>query len=402
MNTERPRIHGLFSTVITIILSVAATLIMVSVINGGTVFFPASPDNREAVEALGEVVSSIKSEFYGELPNDETLVNAASKGMVSTLNDPYAQYFTASEYDSYRRDINGSYSGLGVLISVPDENGALITEVYEDSPAETAGIISGDIVTHVDGVSVIGMDMSALSNALSGEIGDVLQITILRNDETMELSVTLGEVIVHNVHYEMIDTTGYIIIDMFSESAPNDFDNAIASLKNDGMNSLIIDLRDNPGGSLNSVIRIADSILNEGVIVSIGKSMDDRDLITYEAEDGGIGVPIAVLVNGNSASASEILAAAITENNVGAVIGTQTYGKGIVQTSMPMEYGSWLKLTTDAYFTPDGNNIHGFGVTPDIEVTPPEGGITDRNGDIQLWTAIDYVLMQLEQNAISQ
>lgn len=401
MEYKNKRTYGLFSIILTLILSVAATLLFVSAVNGGVIFFPELGSDRNAILAIGEVISTVKSEFYGEQPTDEMLISSASKGIVSTLNDPYAQYFTDSEYDSYRRDLNGSYSGLGILVTAPDEVGALISGVYDDSPAAAAGLKKDDIITHINGESVIGLELSELSEALSGDDGDTVQLTVLRNNEPIDIQVTYGAVIVHNVHHEMIGETGYILIDMFSSNAPEDFDAALEDLKAGGMNSLIIDLRDNPGGSLNSVIDISDSILNEGTIVSVGKSMSDRNLITYVAEEGGIGVPMAVLVNGNSASASEILAAAIKENGVGAVIGTQTYGKGIVQTSMHMEKGGWLKLTTDAYFTPDGNNIHGSGVTPDIVVEAPAGGVMSRDDDIQLWTAIDYVMMQLEQNAIS-
>lgn len=394
--------RGLFPIVITAILSVAATLLTVFIVNGGVIFFPGLGARYDAVMGIGEVISTVNTEFYGEQPTDEMLISSAAKAIVSSLNDPYAQYFTADEYDSYRRNINGSYSGLGIMVTVPDDTGSLIVGVYEDSPAAAAGLKTDDIITHVNDNAVAGIEMSELSDMLSGADGDTIKLTVLREGSKIELQATFGAVIVHNVHHEMIDSTGYILIDMFSDSAPDDFDAAINDLKAAGMDSLVIDLRNNPGGSLNSVIAIADSLLNEGTIVSIGRSMTDRNLITYEAESGGISVPVAVLVNENSASASEILAAAVKENGIGAVIGTQTYGKGIVQTSMPMRSGGWLKLTTDAYFTPDGNNIHGSGVTPDIIIEAPEGGALNRDDDIQLWTAIDYVMTQLEMNAIAQ
>ncbi len=349
--------------------------------------------------ALDEVADKIEEEFYADVPSRDTLAAGAASGMLNTLNDQYARYYTAEEYDEYLTSINGEYHGIGMVVSQPDDAGAEVIEVYEGSPAETAGIRAGDVITHIAGTSTANMPLDELSALIAGQ-GDVaVELSYLRGSETVEVTVYSGEITVKHVKNSLLkENTGYISISMFSGNCSEEFEEAIGQLKENGIKSLVIDLRNNPGGSLDIVVDVADRLLGRGMrIVSVGsEDSDDKDV--YEAGGKAIGIPVAVLVNESSASASEILAAAIQENGIGAVVGTRTFGKGIVQTTMPVEStGGWLKLTTDAYYTPKGNNIHGVGITPDIyaelseEYQNMEIEQIEREQDAQLWAALNYV-----------
>jgi carboxyl-terminal processing protease len=354
-----------------ICITFAATLTFVYLFNDGVVFIPKSQfgDVNQAL-MVGEIANYIDNYFYGEAPTTQELMDTAARAMVASLNDPYAEYFTPEEWDEYYNAFYGGFTGLGIVITPPDDVGVKISTVMEDSPAEKAGVKSGDIITLVNGETVVGVDDATLSEMLAGEEGEKVDLTILRGKETLTITVTYGMVMLKYVHSEMIETTGYILIDMFGDTTDIDFQNAIDDLTEQGMTSLVVDLRDNPGGSLISVVECVDSILNEGRITSVGRNPEDEDTEKFDAIEGGISVPLVVLVNGNSASASEIFAAAIKENNAGIIIGNRTYGKGIVQTTLPLaSSGGFLKITTDAYFTPKGNNIHGKGVEPDITVS---------------------------------
>ena len=216
-------------------------------------------------------------------PSTDELLNIAAKAMVEALNDPYAEYFTPEEWEEYYKSFYGGYVGIGIIITPPDDVGVTINSVFEDSPVDKAGLKAGDIITKVNGETVVGADDDTLNQMLSGEEGDVINLTILRKTETLEISVTVGLVPLKYVHSRMIDDTGYILIDMFGDTTAADFQAAIDDLAEQGMDSLIIDLRDNPGSSLNSVVACVDAILNEGIIVTIGRSPDEASAEVYEA-----------------------------------------------------------------------------------------------------------------------
>ncbi|HHT86310.1 MAG TPA: S41 family peptidase [Clostridiales bacterium] len=395
-----------FCVLLAICITFAATLLFVYFCNDGVVFIPKSQfgDVNKAL-MVGEIANYIDTEFYGDAPSTDELLNIAAKAMVEALNDPYAEYFTPEEWEEYYKSFYGGYVGIGIIITPPDDVGVTINSVFEDSPADKAGLKAGDIITKVNGETVVGADDDTLNQMLSGEEGDVINLTILRKTETLEISVTVGLVPLKYVHSRMIDDTGYILIDMFGDTTAADFQAAIDDLAEQGMDSLIIDLRDNPGGSLNSVVACVDAILNEGIIVTIGRSPDEASAEVYEATEGGVSVPVVVLVNGNSASASEIFAAAISENEAGILVGTTTYGKGIVQTTLPvLSSGGYLKITTDAYFTPKGNSIHGKGVKPDFVVILPSElskypiSEIPFEKDAQLQKALEQVKQMLQDN----
>ena len=399
---HRARI-GIYVTagvVITALLSSAATIVLIKGGVGDSITMSAKEyeEYRQFI-ALDEVADKIEEEFYAEVPSRDILVAGAASGMLNTLEDQYARYYTAEEYEQYLSSVNGEYHGIGMVISQPDDVGAMVLEVYEESPAERAGIMAGDILTHIEDRYAADMTLEDISSFIAAQSDKGVTLKLLRGGGTMEITVYSEEITVSHVEHALFrENTGYIAISMFSGNCAEEFEDAMEDLKRRNYTSLVIDLRDNPGGSLDIVVRVADELLGKGMrIVSVG-SEGAEDEEVYEAKGQAIDVPVAVLVNQNSASASEILAAAIQENGIGKVVGTKTFGKGIVQTTMPVEStGGWLKLTTDAYYTPKGNNIHGVGITPDIYAELPEEYQTlaidqiEQEQDTQLWAALEYV-----------
>ena len=347
---------------------------------------------------FNELFDKISNEYYYDPPTRGELITRALNGVVDSLDDPYAQYFTAEEYEKYLTNINGQYSGIGMLVGQPTEKGAPVLDVYDDTPAAAGGVLPGDIITAVEGASVIGLELDDVAAAIDREIGETVTLTLMRGTQTFDVTLTCAEINIQHVSHKLFkERTGYIKITMFTGNCAEEFKEAVNDLKNRGMKSLVIDLRDNPGGSLSDVVSVADTLLGESTIVSVRGRLEAEGEV-YTSNRKGVSVPIAVIVNENSASASEILAAAIRENGAGVVVGMTTFGKGIVQTTFHLSTNSgWIKLTTDGYYTPSGNSIHGKGVVPDIEVDLPDElkGIPldeiSQDDDAQLWAALDYV-----------
>ena len=351
-----------------------------------------------------EIMEKIDAQALHATVDNATLVEYGARGMLSALNDQYAQYYTAAEYEEYLSRINGQYNGIGILVGQPGEFGAEVLDAYEGNPAALSGVQTGDIITAVDGKSMANAQLDELVAAVDVEIGQTVTLSILRGEQTLEIPVTSAAINIKRVSYALYnERTGYIRIDMFTGNCVEEFEEALKNLTERGMKSLVIDLRNNPGGSLDDVVKIADMVLGSCTIVSL-KGNDAADETVYRSNGQALKVPLAVLVNENSASASEILAGAVQDNQAGVIVGMKTFGKGIVQTTMPLESnGGWLKLTTEEYFTPSGTNIHGVGITPDIIVDLPASlkdlPIKDipQEEDAQLWGALDYVRGQANQ-----
>ena len=347
---------------------------------------------------LNEMIGHIENDALNESPGRAALLEAAAEGIVSALDDPYAVYYTPEEYEAYLANINGEYTGIGILVGQPEEVGAVILDVYDETPAAEAGLLPGDILTAVDGMPVAPMLLEELSAAIDKAVGESVTLSILRGEEASDVSLTCAALNLSRVSHALFkERTGYIRISMFSGNCATEFREALNDLTERGMRSLVIDLRNNPGGALENVTEIADSLLGSGTVVSLRGRLDAEGKV-YESNAKGISVPLAIIVNENSASASEILAAAVQDHGTGVVVGMTTFGKGVVQTSMQLEGNqAWLKLTTDAYYTPAGRNIDGIGVTPDIEIALPDEftGLAidqiEQEDDAQLWAALDHV-----------
>lgn len=399
---KRPR-KGLYAVVGVLTIALLSSVITIMLMRGGignaVVMSAKEYEEYRQFIALDEVADKIEEEFYAEVPSRDMLVAGAASGMLEKLDDQYARYYTAEEYDQYLSSVNGEYRGIGMVISQPDDVGAMVLEVYENSPAEAAGFKAGDVITHIEDRLAAEMTLEEISSFIASQSDDGVTMKYIRGSDAGQATVYSGEVTVRHVEYALLNgNTGYISISMFSGNCAEEFEDALYRLNDQNAASLVIDLRDNPGGSLDAVVEIADMLLGKGMrIVSVGPE-GSKDEDVYNAEGRPVGIPVAVLVNQNSASASEILAAAIQENGIGNVVGTKTFGKGIVQTTMPVEStGGWLKLTTDAYYTPKGNNIHGLGITPDIHIELPEEykniplDKIEQGMDTQLTAALEYV-----------
>ena len=322
------------------------------------------------------------------------LENGIYSGMIASLGDPYSAYYSVEELKEMQQDVEGIYYGIGAYVGIDSSTTLpVISGVIEDTPAQEADLRAGDIIYKIDGTSTQGMDTSDAVELIRGEENTVVHLTLIRSGETdyIEVDVTRRKVESPTVNYEMLDgNIGYIQIVEFDKVTVDQFTEALAVCKGSNMEALILDLRSNPGGSLSVVCDIARKILPEGLIVYTEDKYGQREEFSCDGNNE-LTIPMVVLVNGYSASASEILAGAIQDYGKGTLMGTQTFGKGIVQRVISLSDGSAVKLTISTYYTPKGKNIHGVGITPD-EVVEFEPELYYNDGiDNQLEAAIAYL-----------
>ena len=322
-------------------------------------------------------------------------------GYVASLRDPYSSYYSEEEYQSLMESTEGEYCGIGVMVSQNVYTGLVtVVKVFKDAPADIAGMLPGDIITAVDGMDISGMDLSlVVSDHIKGEEGTEVSLTVYREsiDDYVDLTMTRRIVQDPTVEYEMLEEKiGYVTLSSFEDVSTAQFIDAVDALEEQGMQGLIIDLRNNGGGAVSAAEDIADYLIQDGkdVVSFKGKGMEDS---TYVARDGHqIDIPMAVLVNRSSASASEILTGALKDHKVATVVGTKTFGKGIAQGIFPLPDGSALKLTTAYYYTPSGECIHKEGIEPDVFVELDKELQTlveiPKEDDNQIRTAIEVIL----------
>ena len=327
--------------------------------------------------AVSELAETIKRHFYfyDDAQSDETLVNDALRGMIAGLDDPYAAYLTGEEYEEMLAEDAGDYQGIGITVLAPDAVGSRIDAVYTGSPAEKAGLRTGDVITVINGKTAAGLTLDAFIDAFSDSADVPDEITVLRDGESMTFTVRRGEVHVNRVVSELIDgDVGYVHISGFLGSVATEFWEAVTGFQAQGVTKLVVDLRNNPGGGLTEVLAVANHLIPKGqVIATIRSKTEAEEVYKSKGDERITNMDIAVLVNGNSASASEFLTGALQDHGLATVVGTQTYGKGIVQSYYRLKSnGGWAKITTEAYYTPSGTCVHGVGITPDIVCELPE------------------------------
>jgi carboxyl-terminal processing protease len=336
---------------------------------------PAATLPWEEARLFAEVYERIKREYVDEV-DDHQLMEKAVRGMVGAL-DPHSAFLDSEEFEEIRLSTMGSYPGVGIEV-VAEDAGVKVLRPIEGSPAEAAGMLSGDYIVKIDGVDV-GSDLAGAINRMRGPAGSTVHLTVRRpgRTELLNFSVRRAKVDVRSVAEQDLEPGyGYMRITGFSETTADDVAHALARLKRDnahGLKGLVIDLRNNPGGVLEASVAVADAFLDHGVIVSAdGRTADSQFRMDATPGDLIDGAPIVVLVNGGSASAAEILAGALKDHGRAELVGHKTYGKGSVQTVMPLSHGGALKLTTSRYFTPSGVSIHEKGILPDIIVDGPD------------------------------
>lgn len=353
--------------------------------------------DRQTIDTLGAVVNHIKKNYYKDIDN-ETLNTGLIKGVVNSLDDPYSEFMTKEELKKFMESTNGKYVGVGLVVSPGNDGYITVVSPIKGSPAYKAGIKSGDRIIKVDEVEYSAETMQDAVNKMRGEEGKTVSITVLREEqkqkkvhefkikrETIKLQTVDGRILEKNI--------GYIAISEFDKPTYDDFMKELEVLKKKGAQKLVLDLRGNPGGLLDVCTKIADVFLDKGTIVYTKYKDGKKDY--YYSDEKKEDMPLVVLVNGGSASASEIVSGALKDRKRAKLVGTQTFGKGIVQRLFNLPYETAVKLTISEYFTPNGNNIHKVGITPDVVVELPDNikgiGPDYLNEDTQLKKALEIL-----------
>lgn len=388
-----------FMAVILLILSVAAVCIAKGYIHigvNGDVYIQSdavtdSDGIGSEVEGKLNAIDSVLESFYFGDVDDETAKDNIYKAYLSSYGDKYTMYYTADEYKALKESTNGKFYGIGAVCQLSGEGGVLLVDVYDNGAGYQAGLRSGDRVVNVDGRDITDMELSSAVALIKGDKGTSVTLEVIRGTERLTFSAVRDAVEAKTVSYTLLDNNiGYLSISQFEEVTTKQFKAAVEDLQSQGMKGLVIDIRNNPGGLLDTVVGMLKYMLPDGLIVYTEDKQGNRKEYKGQHNDE-FNLPLAVIVNGNSASASEIFAGAIQDYGKGTIIGTQTYGKGIVQTVKPLTDGSAIKFTIAKYFTPKGQDIHGKGVTPDMVVEYD----TDADVDTQLDAAIKNVEAQI-------
>lgn len=316
-----------------------------------------------------ELKNYILSSYYIE-PKEEDLMNGMYKGLFAALGDPYSYYMTPEEYENEQIQLTGDYSGIGATLTSGDSGYVEVVSLTKNSPAEASGLRKGDAIVSVDGVEFTADQLSECASSIRGKDGSVVKLHVLRDGEAMDFSITRAHIVNESVESRMLsEDMGYIAVTGFETNTAKDFEKALEEIENNGASSLVIDLRDNPGGLVNASNDIANMLMEKGTLVYVEDQKGNREY--YKTNAGRTDLKYSVLVNEGSASASEILVAGIQDNNEGEIVGTKTFGKGIIQDVQPLRDGSGIKLTFLQYFSPSGKAIHKVGITPDyiVELT---------------------------------
>jgi len=356
-------------------------------------------EDKETFAKVIELRKFILENYYKDF-DEQQFTDGILQGLFMSLDDPYSVYMNQEEFTKFTEDNEGVYGGIGVIVAPTEDGMITVVAPIEDTPGERAGLKSGDKIIKVEGDDVSADTMDEAVSNMRGEPGTDVNITIYRESkgDPFDVSITREEIRLKTVKSRMLDEEiGYIRISMFDQITATDFKTNLEELQKSNPKALVIDLRNNPGGSLTEVVDIADQLLGNQMVVYTENRMGQK----REFKSGFLKVdlPMVVLTNEGSASASEILAGAVQDSNSGTIIGETTFGKGVVQTVIPLDDGSGFKLTTSQYFTPNGRNIHGIGIEPDVVIEMPESYYdidepTDED-DVQLQKAIEVLKSQM-------
>ena len=361
---------------------------------------------KDTNDKLEDIQKILDDNFYFE-EDDQKKQDGIIKGYMEGLDDPYSVYYTKDEYAEFMEDTEGEYVGVGVQVSQANETKIItVVKVFDGSPAKEAGIEAQDVITKVDGEDVSDQELDAVVDKIRGVEGTDVTITVYRSSDGKDHDYTMKRKKVENptVEYKMLsDNIGYISVSSFYEVTAKQFIDAVGDLNVQGMEGLIVDLRDNGGGLLDIAVEMLDFMLPEGKIVYTEDKKGNIIDAYNSTDEQKFTKPLVLLVNGYSASASEIFAGAIKDYGIGTLVGTNTYGKGIVQRMFPLDDGSAVKVTIAKYFTPKGNDIHKIGIKPDIEVEFDSAKYKESNGeeDNQLDAAINEMLKKMGKSSSS-
>lgn len=374
----------LYRIIMLILLTAFITFLLTSIFmykyinqnEGGTLNLADFKDtaSKESIDSAIEKYKKIIDKYYLGDVDEEKLKQGAIKGYIEALGDPYSEYISADEMSEYKEEILGNFVGIGIYMTQDKEADKIkIIAPIKNTPAEKAGIQPGDYIVKVDGVEYHGEEMSKVSSVIKGEEGTTVKLEILRDKETIELELTREKIITNPIIGKVLDNNiGYLEITSFNEDTAENFKNEFEKLQEQNIQSLIIDLRNNGGGIVEEATKIADFIVDKDSTILITTDKNGKEKTVKAKQDPIINMPIVVLINENSASASEILAGALKDLQKATLVGTKTYGKGVIQGVLTLNDGSGIKITTDEYVTPNREKINKQGIEPNETVELPE------------------------------
>ena len=369
-------------------LLLAAMAAAVLVAPGAMQVDAASSETYRQLNLFGDVFERVRAEYVEEV-SDEELIEAAIRGMLSSL-DPHSSYLSPDNFDEMQVQTKGEFGGLGIEVTM-EEGFVKVVSPIDDTPAFRAGIQAGDIITHLDGEPVLGLTLGDAVEKMRGPVGTDITLTVVREgaEQPLDIAITRDIITIQSVRWRIEDEVGYIRVTSFNEQTEAGLIDALESLKadlGDQMQGIVLDLRNNPGGLLDQAIAVADIFLDKGEIVSTrGRRPDSTQRFNARPGDLADGVPVVVLINGGSASASEIVAGALQDHRRAIILGEKSFGKGSVQTIIPLPGHGAMRLTTARYYTPSGISIQAKGITPDIIVAAATiaSGTEEENGPLR-------------------
>ena len=373
--------RALIYSIILVIITVICTSLFQLTLGNKVIISKDLYESYSKYDKLLGLESLIEKDYYQEVSEDK-LVDGAMKGLFEGLGDPYSQYYTKEEFQTLKEQTSGSFVGIGVYIGIdPESNNITIISPIEGSPAAKSGIKSGDIILAVDGEQVSSDKLDDVIKKIKGKENTTVDLTVQRNGKQLDFTVKRQTIVTKSVESKVIDDNiGYLRITSFDENTYKEFKEHISKLQKENIKGLVIDLRDNPGGLLDVCVDIADDLIGKGTIVYTKDNAGNKEY--YKSDEKEIDLPMVVLINGGSASASEILTAALVDNNKAIAIGETSFGKGLVQSVKQLKDGTGYKLTTAQYYTPNGDYINKKGIEPKIQ---------EKDEEKQLQSAVDYL-----------
>ena len=356
----------------------------------------SSENNGEITSELSKYRALIDKYFLGEV-DEEKLKEGAIKGYIEGLDDPYTEYISKEDMEDYLADATGNFVGIGIyMVQDTETNKIMVLAPIKGSPAEKAGILPGDLIVSVDGVTYTAEEMTVASSKIKGEVGTAVKIEVLRGNETLNFELTRENIKVNPVEGKKLENNiGYIEFSSFDDGTAEEFKTKFEELQEQGIKSLIIDLRNNGGGIVDEALKIADYILEKDDVILYEVDKNEKETVEKSKNDPIINMPIIILTNENTASSSEILAGALKDYGKAKIVGTKTYGKGVIQQLLTLPDGSGLKITSEEYLTPDKTKINEIGIEPNEEVKLPDSVknvlTVEEKDDTQLQKAIEMV-----------
>lgn len=404
---EENRKQRIYKVIMLVILTAVVTFIITTIIMyqifstkqlvGNLKVTDTSTSNTSALAAtLKNFRTLLDKKYLGEI-DEQKLTEGAIKGYIEGLDDPYSEYFTKEEMKDFEETTMGNYVGIGIyMVKNTKDNTIVVLAPVQGGPAEKAGLKTGDVITKVDGKDYDGDSMSEASNKIKGEEGTKVKLEIQRDGKIMEFEIERQNVKLNHVESKKLEANiGYLKLSTFDEGCGQEFKTKFEELKKQGITSLIIDLRNNGGGIVEEALEIADLMVDKDQTLLITTDKNGKEEVKKSKADKTINMPIILLTNENSASASEILAGALKDLNAAKIVGTKTYGKGVIQELLTLSDGSGLKITTNEYYTPNHNKINKVGISPDVEVKLPEEEqdkvTVEESKDTQLQKAIEIL-----------